>query len=92
MFKVNEYFGGKVKSISFQGEDSPATAGAISPGEYEFDTSKKEIMTITSGSLHVKLPGKDWNTFKRGQSFTIEAGNIFQVKADEDVSYICLYY
>jgi len=92
LLKVNEYFNGNVKSISFQAEDSPATAGVIATGEYEFDTSKKEIMTITSGSLDVKLPDNEWKTCKSGESFTVEAGKIFQVRAKKEVSYICRYY
>ncbi|HBF94201.1 MAG TPA: hypothetical protein DDX13_11120, partial [Marinobacter adhaerens] len=35
MLKVNEYFDGKAKSISFQTSTLPATVGVISPGEYE---------------------------------------------------------
>ena len=29
MFKVNEYFGGKVKSIAFKTNDVPATVGVM---------------------------------------------------------------
>ncbi|MBE7411190.1 MAG: pyrimidine/purine nucleoside phosphorylase [Leptospiraceae bacterium] len=92
MLKVNEYFNGNVKSISFQTEDSPATVGVISSGKYEFDTTKKEILTITSGSLKVQLPESDWKVFTSGESFTIEAGKIFHVNAEKEVSYICRYY
>jgi uncharacterized protein YaiE (UPF0345 family) len=93
MLKVNEYFNGKVKSISFQAVDAPATVGVILPGEYEFSTSKKEIMTITSGSLDVKQRGDDnFKNYKAFESFTISANESFQVKASEDVAYLCLYY
>lgn len=91
--KVNEYFNGNVTSISFQGKDSPATAGVIAPGEYEFSTQQKEIMTITSGELDVKLQGElDYKTFTPYQSFTVPAGEKFKVITKTDVSYICLYY
>ena len=53
--KVNEYFDGKVRSISFQTETLPATVGVMAPGDYEFPTSQKETMTVISGALTVKL-------------------------------------
>ena len=92
MFKTNEYFDGQVKSIAFQTETLPATIGVMAKGEYEFGTSQKEYMTVTSGSLTVKLPGSDdWATFKQGETFTVEANQSFQVKADVETSYLCLY-
>ena len=70
MLKVNEYFDGKAKSISFQTSTLPATVGVISPGEYEFGTSKKETMTVISGALTVLLPGmEEWMTYGAGESF-----------------------
>ena len=45
MFKNNEYFDGKVKSIAFQGQDKPATVGVMAAGEYLFNTAEKEKST-----------------------------------------------
>lgn len=93
MLKVNEYFNGNVKSIGFQGEDTNATIGVIVPGEYEFDTSKKEIMSIVSGVLEVKLPGElDYKPYKSGTKFEVPSGKIFHVRCQKDVAYLCLYY
>jgi hypothetical protein len=92
MFNVNEYFNGAVKSVAFQTETLPATVGVMAKGEYEFGTSQKEYMTVTSGSLSVKLPGNDsWQTFKQGETFTVEANQRFQVTADVESAYLCLY-
>lgn len=92
MYKVNEYFDGKVKSIAFEMPDGPATIGVMAKGEYEFGTSKKEFMTITSGKMDVKLPGSnEWKTFKKHETFIVEANQKFQVKMEEDTSYLCLY-
>ena len=92
MFKTNEYFDGKVKSIAFNTESLPATIGVMAQGEYEFGTSQKEYMTVTSGSLTVKLPGQsEWQTFNQGETFTVEANQSFQVKANVESSYLCLY-
>lgn len=39
LFKVNEYFDGKVASIAFAPAEGPATVGVMAVGEYEFGTS-----------------------------------------------------
>jgi len=92
MLKVNEYFDGKVKSIAFSVNGGPATAGVMAPGQYEFGTSSKEIMTVTAGSMNVKLPGAaDWQTFKPFESFEVAANQKFQLDVPEDCAYICLY-
>ena len=59
MLKNNEYFDGKVKSIGFQSETLPASVGVMAIGEYQFDTSQFETMTVISGELIVKLPNTD---------------------------------
>ncbi|MBF0500682.1 MAG: pyrimidine/purine nucleoside phosphorylase [Candidatus Riflebacteria bacterium] len=92
MFKSNEYFDGKVKSIAFTTDEGPATIGVMAPGEYEFGTSKLEIMTVISGKLTVKLPdSKEWKEFRKNDSFTVQAGKKFNLKVEGDTSYLCLY-
>jgi len=92
MFKVNEYFGGKVKSIGFKTKDFPATAGVMAEGEYEFGTSSKEFMTVTSGKLKVMMPEETkWKTYGPNETFIVESGVKFKVKAEGDVSYVCIY-
>ncbi len=92
MPKVNEYFDGNVISIAFEPAEGPATVGAMAVGEYEFGTSKKEFMTVTSGKLTVKLPGSDdWKDYKPNETFIVEANQKFQVKVADESSYICFY-
>lgn len=92
MFKTNEYFDGQVKSIAFQTETLPATVGVMAKGEYEFGTSQAEKMTVVSGSLTVKLPGaSEWITYPQGESFLVAAKQTFNVKADVESAYLCLY-
>jgi purine/pyrimidine-nucleoside phosphorylase len=92
MFKVNEYFDGAVKSIAFKTETLPATVGVMAQGEYEFGTSQKEYMTVVSGSLTVLLPGKtSTETFKKGETFIVEANQRFKVKANVETAYLCIY-
>lgn len=92
MLKVNEYFGGKVKSIAFQTATLPATVGVMEAGDYEFDTSKRETITVVSGKLTVKLPGADkWQDFPTGASFVVAANQVFQLKVAEETAYLCTY-
>lgn len=92
MFDVNEYFDGNVKSIAFKGEELPSTVGVMAPGEYEFGTSQKEVMTVVAGALIIKLPGSDeWVTFKSGESFSVDANVSFGVQVKTDTAYLCTY-
>lgn len=92
MFKTNEYFDGKVKSIALDSAEGTATVGVMSAGEYEFGTSSMEIMTVISGKLTVMLPDeKEWKVFKKFESFIVAKNTKFKVKASEDTPYLCLY-
>lgn len=92
MLKTNEYFDGKVKSIAFTAPEGPATVGVMAPGGYEFGTAKKEIMSVVSGKLTVKLPGETaWKDFPKGASFTVAPNSKFQLKVAEETAYLCLY-
>ena len=92
MFKTNEYFDGKVKSIAFKTIDCPATVGVMAQGEYVFGTSTIEYMTLISGKMQVKLPGE--TIFKKiavNETFIVEANVKFAVKVEEESAYLCLY-
>jgi purine/pyrimidine-nucleoside phosphorylase len=92
MFKTNEYFDGKVKSIAFTSPDGPATLGVMAPGEYEFGTSTQETMRVVSGSMDIKLPGQpQWTTYAPGNSFVVPAHQKFAVRVTTDTAYLCLY-
>jgi purine/pyrimidine-nucleoside phosphorylase len=92
VFKVNEYFEGNVKSLSFKEEECDASIGVMAKGDYEFGTSTKEIMTVISGELVIQLPGSDeWKKFGKSESFTVEANKKFKVKTEVESAYHCLY-
>jgi uncharacterized protein YaiE (UPF0345 family) len=92
MFKTNEYFDGKVKSIAFTSPEGPATIGVMAAGDYEFGTSTREIMRVVSGAMDVCLPGSDsWQTFHVGEQFEIAAQQTFGVRIAQDAGYLCLY-
>ncbi|MFH1119588.1 MAG: pyrimidine/purine nucleoside phosphorylase [Bacteroidota bacterium] len=92
MFKTNEYFDGKVKSIAFETGEGPATVGVMAAGEYEFGTSSIEYMTVIYGEMDVLLPGEsEWNNFRPFETFIVPAGVKFKVRVKADTSYRCLY-
>ena len=93
MFDVNEYFEGNVKSIAFEDSASKATVGVMAAGNYEFGTSTKEVMTVISGQLKIKLPDSDeWKTYSQFETFEIKANVNFLVEVLENSTYICRYY
>lgn len=54
-------------------------------------------MTVISGEIQALLPNKelpesdDWQTFKQGDTFTVEANRKFQVKIPVETAYLCTY-
>jgi uncharacterized protein YaiE (UPF0345 family) len=92
MFKINQYFDGQVASIAFQTATLPATVGVMAVGEFEFGTSEKEMVTVVSGALTVKLPGSnEWHTYNAGDHFIVAANEKFQLKVAEETAYLCTY-
>lgn len=92
MLSINEYFDGNVKSIAFQGQPLASSVGVMAPGEYEFGTSQKEVMTVVSGMLTVSLPGSDtFVDYPAGSSFVVEANQKFQLQVAVDTAYLCTY-
>ena len=89
--KHNIYFEGKVQSLGLTTSEGTATVGVISPEKFTFSTSSEEQMVIISGTLEVKLPGKEWVTMKKNTEFIVPAKSSFDVEAKSDVSYICYY-
>ena len=92
MIEVNEYFEGRVKSFDVNSGEGKKTVGVMESGQYEFDTKKKETITIISGELSVFFAEYDeWEDFGKGASFDIPADSKFEVKVSEDTAYLCEY-
>ncbi|MDA8106289.1 MAG: pyrimidine/purine nucleoside phosphorylase [Nitrospiraceae bacterium] len=91
--KANVYFDGKVTSRTVLFADgSKKTLGVMLPGEYEFNTTDKEIMEIMSGELGVMLPGeKNWKTIRGGGSFEVPAKSAFRLKVKTISDYCCSF-
>lgn len=92
MFKTNEYFDGKVKSISYQTSEGPATIGVMAAGDYEFGTSTVEYMTVTSGKMLIILEGEtEWKEYGEFETFVVPKNSKFKISVKEDTTYRCLY-
>ena len=91
--KANIYFDGGVTSRTVQFSDgSVKTLGMMQPGEYSFNTDKKEIMDILFGEVEVLLPDeKEWQRFSAGETFEVKANASFQIKALSLTDYCCSF-
>lgn len=91
--KANIYFGGKVASRTIVSQDgSKKTLGIMQPGEYEFNTSEKEIMEIYGGELEVNLSGNNaWLSVKAGEQFEVPALSKFSLKVKSVTDYCCSF-
>ncbi|MBI5666007.1 MAG: pyrimidine/purine nucleoside phosphorylase [Nitrospirae bacterium] len=91
--KANVYFNGNVTSRTVLFSDgSKKTLGVMLPGEYEFNTTDKEIMEILSGDLDVLLPGENgWKKISGGESFEVPANAKFSLKIRTLTDYCCSF-
>ena len=89
----NTYFEGRVTSRNIKFSDgSLKTLGVMLEGEYEFNTSKKEIMEITTGEIHVLLANtSDWKIYIKNTSFEVPANSSFKVIVKQITNYCCSY-
>jgi uncharacterized protein YaiE (UPF0345 family) len=88
---VNEYLEGKVKSLGFERDGVPFTAGVLSAGEYSFDTEKEEHITVTVGNFEVRPPDSDWRGVNTGETVIIPANSTFDLKVRKPAAYVCMY-
>lgn len=91
--KANIYFDGGVTSRTLHFSNGETkTLGIMQPGQYEFNTKKKEIMEILSGRLNVWLPGESgWRPYSGGQQFEVKANALFKLDVSEIVDYCCSF-
>lgn len=92
MIKVNEYFGGNVRSLGFDGPGGSSTVGVMAPGEYTFSTGAPETITVISGLMDVRLPGSDvWRSFPAGTTFDVGGQSSFDLRIGVATAYLCLF-
>ena len=91
MIKVNEYSGGKVKSLGAEYKGEYFTSGIMLAGEFTFSTEKEEHIIVTFGELEIQVPGRPWKKYSRGETAIVPAKVEFQLRIQETVSYVCFY-
>ncbi len=63
--------------------------GVILPSTLRFDLTTKEVMEVVDGTAHVSINGAAEQAFAAGQSWTVEAGGYFVIRAEQPVHYVC---
>src|SRR5690625_1882607 len=87
--KANVYYDGQVTSRTLLLPDgSTRTLGIMTPGEYSFETDKKEKKEITFGDFEVLFEGeKNWKKFKAGDVLFIPANSITKYRIHKVTDY-----
>lgn len=90
---ANVYFDGGVTSRTIQFDNGDVkTLGIVQPGEYTFNTGKKEIIEIQAGECEVLPAGEsEWREYRAGQTFEVEANSSFRIRAITLTDYCCSF-
>jgi uncharacterized protein YaiE (UPF0345 family) len=79
-------------SLTYEDETSSFSVGIIAPGEYQFGAIRKEIFTVTFGTISAWHEDTDkWETYGINEQFTIPDHKNFKLKVEGVSSYICHY-
>ena len=88
--KANVYFDGKCVSHTVTLADGTRkSVGVILPSTLRFDLTTKEVMEVVDGTAYVSINGEAEKSFSAGQSWTVEAGAYFVIRADQPVHDVC---
>ena len=88
--KANVFFDGKCVSHTVTLSDGTRkSVGVILPSTLRFDLSTREVMEVVDGVAHVSINGAPEQSFAAGQSWTVDAGGYFIIRAVEAVHYVC---
>ena len=90
--KHNIFFDGKVQSLGFNCMSGYATVGVITPGEYTFNTTRKEHVIIVEGTIVVTLAHSSPQSLVKGDSYKVGKNQSFQVSCIDDAAYICYFF
>lgn len=56
---------------------------------FAFDLSTKEVMEVVDGNAFVSINGAPEQEYKAGQSWEVEKGGYFIIRAEQPVHYVC---
>lgn len=66
------------------------TLGVYLPGEFEFDSSCRERVLMTSGEVEILFPGdRAWSLVREGETYDVPPGVSFKVRCAGVSEYIC---
>ena len=88
--KANVFFDGKCVSHTVTLADGTRkSVGVILPSTLRFDLTTREVMEVVDGTAHVSINGEPEAAFPAGQSWTVDAGGYFIIRAEDPVHYVC---
>jgi uncharacterized protein YaiE (UPF0345 family) len=88
--KANVFFDGKCVSHTVTLADGTRkSVGVILPSTLRFDLTTREVMEVVDGTAHVSINGEPEKAFPAGQSWTVDAGGYFIIRAVDPVHYVC---
>ena len=88
--KANVFFDGKCVSHTVTlASGERKSVGVILPSTLRFDLSNREVMEVVDGTAHVSINGAAEQAYAAGQSWTVEAGGYFIIRAEAPVHYVC---
>jgi uncharacterized protein YaiE (UPF0345 family) len=90
---ANIYFDGGVTSRTIKFDNGEIkTLGIMLPGEYTFNTDKKEIMDIQAGDVDILAEGEsEWKNYQAGSSFEVGANSYFKIRVNAVSDYCCSF-
>ena len=92
MYKIREYHGSKVMSLTHEEENKSFSIGIVSPGEFEFGAITKEVYRVTSGEIEFwEEDEHHWRLIREGKEFSVVDHKNFKMKTSRTSSYICFY-
>ena len=92
MYELKKYHGDRVMSLTYEDESKSFSVGILSPGEYQFGAMKKEIFTVTSGTIRVNVEGAEtWTSHSKNETFSVPVQKNFKLSVDDVSTYICFY-
>ena len=88
--RANVFFDGNCVSHTVTLPDgSRKSVGVILPSTLRFDLTTREVMEVVEGTAFVAINGGKETAFLAGQSWSVDAGGYFVIRAEAPVHYIC---
>lgn len=90
MLSHNIFHDGRVQSIGYELQGRRVNAGAMLEGDFFFDISTPERMTVLSGELQVRVAGQTtFVSYPAGSSFEVAANCRLEIKVERPSAYLC---